>query len=157
VTNVGPRPGKTLKLTIDIDVQRAAEKALTYGINLAHASPGGWAADGGAIVAMDPRDGSILALASNRTYEPSVYVGRDPKKLARLQNQTVAAADNYPALDRAIGVGYPPGSTWKPVTALAAMEEHILSPYDSLLCSPSFTVKGETGKSQTFDNWDPFV
>ena len=43
------------------------------------------------------------------------------------------------------------------MTALAAMEEHILSPYSSLLCSPSYTVKGETGASQTFTNWDPFV
>ena len=69
VPNVLPRAGNALKLTIDIDIQRAAEKALTYGIGLAHANGGqwGWAADGGAIVALDPRDGSILALASNPT------------------------------------------------------------------------------------------
>jgi penicillin-binding protein 2 len=49
-------------------------------------------------------------------------------------------------------VSYPPGSTWKPVTALAAMQEHVISPYTSLLCSPTFNVAG-----QTFDNWDPNV
>ncbi len=150
------RPGNALRLTIDIDVQRAAEQALTYGIKLAHAN-GQWAADGGAIVALDPRDGAVLALASNPTYKPSVYVSRDPTKLAPLQDEAVARKDNYPGIDRALDVGYPPGSTWKPVTALAAMEEHILQPYSTLLCSPTFTVPGQTGKGQTFSNWDPFV
>ena len=151
-----PRAGNALRLTIDIDVQRAAERALRYGIGLANAN-GEWAANGGAIVAIDPRDGSILALASNPTYTPSVYVNRDPSKLAPLQNEAVAVKANYPALDRAIGVTYPPGSTFKPVTALAAMQEHILSPYSSLLCSASYEVKGQTGKGQVFTNWDPNV
>jgi penicillin-binding protein 2 len=151
-----PKAGNALRLTIDIDVQRATEQALAYGIRVAHQN-GEWAADGGAIVALDPNDGSVIALASSPTYEPSVYVSRDPSKLAPLQNEAVAAKGNYPGLDRAMGVGYPPGSTWKPVTALAAMEEHILSPYSSLLCSPSFTVRGQTGVGQTFHNWDPYV
>ena len=55
-----------------------------------------WAADGGAIVALDPRDGSVLALASYPTFEPSVYVSRDPRKLAPLQNDKVAAEKRYP-------------------------------------------------------------
>jgi penicillin-binding protein 2 len=153
-----PRAGHALRLTIDIDLQRAAEKALTYGIGLAHAD-GEWAADGGAIVAMDPRDGSVLALASNPTYKPSVYVTgrRDPSKLAPLQDPTVAAKKNYPILDRATAVTYPPGSTWKPVTALAAMQEGILQPYTPLLCSPTYVVKVKTGAPQTFKNWDPNV
>jgi penicillin-binding protein 2 len=64
----------------------------------------------------------------------------------------VAEKDNYPGLNRAMDVGYPPGSTWKPVTALAALQEHVISPSTSLLCSPDFVVNG-----QTFDNWDPNV
>jgi penicillin-binding protein 2 len=152
-----PRPGNALRLTIDVDLQRAAEKALRDGIALAHAD-GQWAANGGAIVALDPRDGSVLALASNPTYKPSVYVGRrDPTRLAPLQDPKVAAEDNYPGLDRATDVAYPPGSTFKPVTALAAMEEHVLAPYTPLLCSPTFTVPGQTGASQTFDNWTPYI
>src|SRR5207253_5710795 len=62
--SVLPRPGNALRLTIDIDVQRAAERALTYGIRVAHGN-GDWEADGGAIVALDPRDGALIALASN--------------------------------------------------------------------------------------------
>jgi len=59
---------------------------------------------------------------------------------------------NYPALDRAIQASYPPGSTFKPVTALAAMQEHILQPYESLACTGTYEKNG-----QTFKNWDPFV
>jgi penicillin-binding protein 2 len=151
-----PRSGNALRLTIDIDLQRAAEKAIRYGIRLAHAD-GQWAADGGAIVALDPRDGAVLALASNPTYKPSVYVSRDKSKLAPLQNAKVAASLNYPILNRVTSVTYPPGSTWKPVTALAAMQERILAPYTPLLCSPSYTVKGETGEGQVFTNWNPSV
>jgi penicillin-binding protein 2 len=146
-----PQPGNTLRLTLDIRLQRTAEEALRYGIALAHTA-GAWAADGGAIVALDPRDGAVLALASYPTFEPSVYVSRDPRKLAPLQNEQVARRRNHPGLNRALSVTYPPGSTWKPVTALAAMQEHILSPYSSLLCSPSFTAYG-----QKFNNWTPYI
>ena len=59
---------------------------------------------------------------------------------------------NYPALDRGIDAAYPPGSTWKPVTAIAAMQEHILQPFESLACTGSYTKAGHT-----FKNWDPFV
>ncbi|HEY3922538.1 MAG TPA: penicillin-binding protein 2 [Gaiellaceae bacterium] len=144
-------PGNDLRLTIDLQVQRAAEKALKYGIDVARASNEPYA-DGGAIVAMDPRDGSVLAMASYPTYQPSIFVSRDPSKLAPLDNAADEERANYPGFNRAVDVGYPPGSTWKPVTALAAMEEHIISPTTQLLCSPSYTVAG-----QTFTNWDPNV
>jgi len=152
-TTVNPLPGSTLRLTIDLGLQQAAEQALRQGIVLAHESGGtGWAADGGAIVAMDPRDGSVLAMASYPTFEPSVYVGRDPRKLAPLQNDTIGAEKNHPGLNRALDVAYPPGSTWKPVTALAAMQEHILTPYSSLPCTPTYTAY-----DQTFRNWTPYT
>ena len=80
-----PQPGETLRLTLDIGLQRAAERALTYGIHLAHANLDGEHADGGAIVALNPRDGSILAMASSPTYEPSVFSGHaDPTKLGKV-------------------------------------------------------------------------
>src|SRR5262249_41078106 len=101
-----PTPGDALRLTIDIRLQRAAERALTYGISVAHSGIEGAYADGGAIVAMDPRDGAILALASNPTYQPSIFAGqKDKQKLAPVLDQTVAKEANYPALDRAIDVG----------------------------------------------------
>jgi penicillin-binding protein 2 len=146
-----PTQGNTLRLTIDLPVQRAAEHALSYGIKLARQN-GEPYADGGAIVALNPKTGAILALASNPTYKPSVYVSRDPAKLAPLLNPTVAAKDNSPGIDRAVQGLYPPGSTFKPVTALAAMEERILSPTESLQCTPDVRYYG-----QLFTNWDPYV
>src|SRR5262249_4988707 len=87
-------PGNAIKLTIDIQLQRAAEKALRDGIAIAHQN-GQWAANGGAVVALDPRDGAVLALASNPTFKPSLFSGRiDPKKVAPLLNDAAAKAKN---------------------------------------------------------------
>ena len=147
-----PVAGNAIRLTIDISLQRAAERALQYGIRLAH-QDNHWLANGGAIVAMNPNNGEILAMASAPTFKPSVFVGRtDPKKLAPLLDPAVAKKDNYPALNRAIAGLYPPGSTFKPVTALAAMQERLISPFQTLQCTAKFEVHG-----QVFKNWDPLA
>ncbi len=147
-----PVPGNTLRLTIDVGLQRAAEHALTAGIALAHGTTDGTYADGGAIVALDPHTGAVLAMASSPTYEPSAFVTRDVRRLAPLLDPQVAAAMHSPGLNRAIDVGYPPGSVFKPVTALAAMEEGILTPSENLDCTASFSFYQEV-----FNNWDPYV
>jgi penicillin-binding protein 2 len=147
-----PTPGYPIRLTIDISLQRAAERALQYGIRLAH-EDNHWLADGGAIVAMNPSTGEILAMASSPTFKPSIFVGRTTqKKLAPLLDPKTARADNFPGLDRVTEGLYPPGSTFKPVTALAAMQERLISPFQTIQCTPSFEVHG-----QVFKNWDPFV
>ena len=146
------KPGDALRLTLDVNLQRAAERALRFGVQTARAN-GETHADGGAIVALDPRDGSVLAMASYPTYQPSIFAGHpDPTKLAPLLNETVAQRDNHPGLNRALDVAYPPGSTFKPVTALAAMEEHLLNPYDLLPCTPTYTAY-----KQVFHNWTPLI
>jgi penicillin-binding protein 2 len=148
------RAGFALRLTIDVELQRAAEQALVYGIDLARQNDH-WAANGGAIVAIDPRDGAIRAMASNPTYKPSVFVGRtDPEKLAPLLEAEAARRANTPGLNRATAGLYPPGSTWKPVTALAGMQEHVFSAYDSIQCSP---VAYYGLDRQRFVNWNPYV
>ena len=148
------QPGYALRLTLDMRLQRAAEEALQYGIDVAHQNKK-WAANGGAIVALDPKDGAVLAMASSPTYKPSVYVGRgDPKKLAPLLDEEAARRANYPGVNRAIAGLYPPGSTWKPVTALAGMQEHVFSPYSSLQCTPFATYGLD---KQKFRNWNPYV
>jgi penicillin-binding protein 2 len=153
---VPPHIGNSVRLTLDLKLQIAAEEALRYGIERARnsACQGCWYANGGAIVAMDPRDGSIRALASNPTYPPSLYVGRVRQTALDAAGLTSRAAKsmNYPALNRAINAAYPPGSTFKPITAIAAMQEHILQPYEPLSCTGSYEKNG-----QIFKNWDPFV
>jgi penicillin-binding protein 2 len=152
--------GESIKLTLDIELQRAAEQALVYGIQKAR-NNGQWAANGGAIVALDPHDGSILALASNPTYEPKIYAGRVSTR--KLRNAglvpSTAEARNFPSLDRAISGVYPAGSTFKPVTALAALETHVISSATPLPCTPDYTVYKEDGSgqvAQVFKNWDPY-
>src|SRR5262249_33068754 len=150
---VNPTPGEALRLTIDIGLQRAAERALRYGVNLARSSVEGRDANGGAIVALSPKDGSVLAMASYPTYQPSIFAGsKDPSKLAPLLQANAANAANHPGFDRAISVAYPPGSAFKPVTALAAMQEGLLTPYETIPCTPTFTDHG-----QTFKNWTPLI
>ena len=119
-------PGNDVELTIDADLQFAAERALQHGIQIARNSEcyGCWNANGGAVVAMDARNGEVLALASNPTFDPRVFVGKpNPWRLRPLLNSNAAKRRNYPGLDRAIAGVYPAGSTFKPVTALAALEE----------------------------------
>jgi penicillin-binding protein 2 len=148
---IEPTRGDAVRLTIDAGLQRAAEQALRYGIQVARDSKcvGCWAANGGAIVALDPKDGAILAMASNPTYKPSTFVGRvDAKKLQKLNDPD----GNAPLLNRAVAGLYPPGSTFKPVTALAAMQEHLITPYSFLPCTPDYKKD-----QQTFKNWNPFT
>jgi penicillin-binding protein 2 len=143
------RAGYALRLTLDIRLQRAAEQALQYGIDLARDNEH-WAANGGAIVALDPRDGAVLAMASAPTFKPSVFVGKtDPEKLSALYSD-----ESNPLFNRATAGLYPPGSTWKPVTALAGMQEHVFSAYDSIQCTGSATYGLD---EQVFRNWNPFV
>jgi penicillin-binding protein 2 len=151
-----PKPGDSVRLTIDIALQRAAERALQHGIALAH-EDGEWAANGGSIVALDPNNGDILAMASYPTFRPSVFTGRGEKQLEPLLDAETARRENYPALNRATAAIYPPGSTFKPITALAALQEHLVDQYSQLPCTGSYTVPGVTGADQVFRNWDPNV
>jgi penicillin-binding protein 2 len=153
-------PGESIKLTIDSRLQRTAEDAIRYGINKALLNHQ-WEADAGAIVAIDPRDGAIRALASYPTYFPRVYTGRVTTKKLAAQGLTPSTAEqhNFPSLNRATSGVYPAGSTFKPVTALAALQTHILaSPSTSLECTGSFSVPSEYGgPPQVFHNVDPFI
>jgi penicillin-binding protein 2 len=148
------QPGNNVRLTLDIGLQRAAERALREGLERAYADKR-WNANGGAIVALDPRDGAVLAMASNPTYKPSIYVGRvDPKKLGPVINPKIAKEHNYPGINRAVAGVYPPGSTFKPLTALAAISDGLLSPFEYIQCTPY----AEYGLDKhRFDNWNPFT
>jgi penicillin-binding protein 2 len=144
--------GLALRLTLDAKLQRAAELALVHGIAVAREDDQ-WAANGGAIVALDPRTGAVRAMASAPTYDPRLYIGKpNPRALRPLLDQEAAKAANFPGLNRAIAGLYPPGSTWKPVTALAAMRERLVSAYSLLPCTGSMEIDGTT-----FNNWNLYI
>jgi penicillin-binding protein 2 len=117
-----PERGWDAILTIDAGLQAAAEKALQRGIgtarNLVDPDEGKkFKAPAGAVVAIDPRNGEVLALASNPNFDPNLFVGSAPRKeLAKLN----APDSNMPFLNRAIAEAVPPGSAFKPLTAAAA-------------------------------------
>ena len=141
-----PLPGDTLVTTIDAKVQAAAEQALVKGIQIAHSS-GDWAANGGAAVVMDVRNGQILAMASNPTYNPKVWVGgmstKNSKKLS-------AKSANSPLLSRPTQEAIAVGSTFKPFTAIAALEEGLITPSTTIDAGATYTNHG-----QTFHDWNP--
>jgi penicillin-binding protein 2 len=155
-----PAPGDSIKLTIDAKLQSVAQQAILFGIDRAFANKH-WQADGGAIVALDPRDGAIRAMASYPTYNPNIYGGHVTTKRLAAQGLTPSTAEqrNYPSLDRATDGVYPAGSTFKPVTALAAMETGKLLPSTVLPCTGSYTVYSEFdgSVSQVFHNVDPYI
>jgi penicillin-binding protein 2 len=141
-----PLPGDTLVTTIDAKVQSAAQKALVKGIQIAHSS-GDPAADGGAAVVMDVHTGGIVAMASYPTYDPKVWVGglsgKDYKKLS-------AGSANYPLLNRPTQEAIAVGSTFKPITAIAALEEGLITPATTVLAGSVYTSHG-----QVFKDWNP--
>lgn len=117
-----PVAGKTVMLTIDRDLQEATEKALSENIQRIAATStygNGHDASSGAAVVVDMNTGEILAVASYPTYDPERF-NEDYEK--------ISANPNTPMVNRALMGTYEPGSTYKLVTALAALEENIIEP-----------------------------
>jgi penicillin-binding protein 2 len=116
VSRTEPVPGRDLVTSLDVRVQAAAERALAA--QMTKARRGGWAADSGAVVVLDPRSGAVAALASAPTYDPNIWTGGiSGGDYARL----TAASANTPLLSRAIGVELAPASTIKPASVAAAV------------------------------------
>jgi penicillin-binding protein 2 len=129
--DVPPKPGNTVQLTIDAELQRTLEQALRERVKLGTAT-------GAAGVAIDPRNGEVLALASYPTFEPAAFVeGRDRKIASYFEEGA-----NTPTLNRAITGEYPPGSTFKAISATAAVEEQILDPEALIFAGPDYEAFG---------------
>ena len=126
--NLGDRPsesGQDLTLTLDLDLQRAAEQALADK-------------PGGAVVALEAKTGAVLALASKPGFDPNFF-----SKLITTQKEYDALFLNpkKPLLSRAMNP-YDPGSTWKPVTAMAGMESGKFPPTTKLQTKACITYGG---------------
>lgn len=113
---VEPRPGSDLTLTLDMELQAEAERAL--------------AGRRGAAVMMDPNNGEILVLASSPGFDPNAFL--DASRSSELHRVLVNPAS--PFMNRAIQGLYPPGSTFKIVTTAAGLEERKLDPREPVTC-----------------------
>lgn len=131
----GPRPLRSLQLTVDVRLQRAVERALARGVERARGA-GHTDATGGAAVVLDPKDGAVLALASYPSFNQAA-AARSPRYLQRLLDPQ---NPGRPLLDRAIQGLYPPGSTFKPFVAAAAMASGLIRPTSVLPCTGSLRV-----------------
>src|SRR5205085_9036504 len=106
-------PGHQLKLTLDMGLQRAGQEALaTYG----GGKPGGF-------VALDPRNGQVLAMGSYPGFDPSVFA--KPLSVSTYKS-LVSNNTGAPLFNRAIEGAYPTGSTFKPITAMAALSTGVV-------------------------------
>ncbi|MFC2767647.1 MAG: penicillin-binding protein 2 [Mitsuokella sp.] len=117
-----PIPGDDLVLTIDKNLQLAAEKAVDEQLALIHANAA-------AAVALDPQTGEVLALVSRPAFDPNLFAhGISTKDWNVLNNNPFHPMDN-----KAITGEYPPGSTFKIVTGTAALTEGVVSPTEKIL------------------------
>jgi penicillin-binding protein 2 len=135
--NLATRPpvsGNDLILSLDVRAQRAAEEALR-GLR-------------GAVVAIDPNNGDVLAFASTPGFDPNRFArGLTTAEYRELQDNI-----DRPMFNRALRGTYPPGSTIKPVIALAALETHAIDPNQTRFCRGFFTLPGSRHR---YRDWRP--
>jgi penicillin-binding protein 2 len=123
-----PVAGEDLILGMDVKVQRVAEEALV--------------GKRGSVVALDPKTGDIIALASTPGFDPNDFV----RGLSVAQYSALSNNIDVPLLNRALRGAYPPGSTVKPLYALAAQHYGILTPEHVEYCPGYFTLPGSSNK-----------
>ena len=121
---VSPVAGRNLWLTVDKELQRVAEECLKDRT--------------GAIVALDPQSGAVLAMASNPSFDQEAFIrGFSPQEWKALSQ-----SPDHPLLNRALVAAYPPGSTYKPVVALGALQEDLIKPSTAVQCPGYFPFAG---------------
>ncbi len=122
--NVPPVPGDNIYLSLDIDMQRAAKNAMN--------------GENGAVVALDPRNGQVLAMISTPEYDPNWFVNG----INSTRYNSLSQSKEQPLFNRFLQGRYPPGSTLKPFTGLGAMELGLLDERDHTNCHGWMTLPG---------------
>ena len=122
--------GRNLFTSMDVEVQQLAEKLLQHKI--------------GSVVALNPKTGSVIAMASSPGYNPNLLTGNQRRKtIGRLLTDTAR-----PIYNRAIKGQYPPGSTFKPLGALIALDEGLITPSFGYNCFGLYTSCGDPRKCE---------
>lgn len=132
-----PIAGHSLRLSLDLGLEQESERALRQGI--ADAQAAGKAADAGAFVAMEPRTGQILAIGSDPSFNPNLFA----KPLTSREYKSLVEGAGA-LTDRAVDGEYPTGSTFKPITAMAALEAGVITPGEAFGPGPCIDVGGES-------------
>jgi penicillin-binding protein 2 len=127
-----PVAGSDLYLAVDARVQQVAEEAL--------------AGQRAAVVAIDPRNGDVIAFVSTPTFDPNGFA----RGLTYAEYAALSTDIDVPLYDRALRGVYPPGSTIKPLVALAALENDVIAPEERRLCRGAFSLPGS---SHRYRDW----
>lgn len=145
------RQGAVLKTTLDVGIQKAAAKAME-------------SIDKGAVVVTDPRDGSVMALYSKPSFDPNLFTREpsyEPEGAYKKKEDILLDDKGFPLLDRVIAGVYPPGSTFKIVTSLAALSSKAIKPDTEFEDTGILSIGGsnfgtwnylETGRKEGFMN-----
>ena len=152
-----PTPGQDVVLTLDLDLQKAAEKALEEAledINAGRRQMGLPPASRvkGAIVALDPTTGEVLAMASSPSFDPNLFAQRPVPKEAR----ALLEDRDLPLLNRAVQP-YTPGSTFKLATSYALLEEGYVNPATTYRCSPYIVYGGQVRRNWATRDMGPMT
>jgi penicillin-binding protein 2 len=124
IARVEPQPGMDLVTTIDLDLQMAAEQQLDAS-----------ATKRGTVIAMDPNNGEIFAMASHPAFDPNVFIQGATKPEGRKQIAAYWQDEKRPLYNRATQGRYPPGSTWKIPEYVGALEQGVITPqHSNMLC-----------------------
>ena len=121
-----PVSGKDLHLYLDIGLQQAAKEALGE--------------ERGAVVAIDPRNGGVLALVSNPSFDPNLFV----EGISQTNYQALLSSPDKPLYNRAVRGQYPPGSTIKQFVALAGLASGVTTSRRATYCSGAFSLPGHS-------------
>lgn len=134
-SSVEPQSGSDVVLTLDADIQKAAEDSLSSTIKRLqeHGKPDCF---GGCAIAMDVTNGEIIAMASAPSFSPNMFVGGISSDDWDMLS---SKSSHNPLLNRGIGGQYPSASTIKPLSALAALNEGIATPQSSYMCTGYWT------------------
>ncbi|ODV16271.1 MAG: penicillin-binding protein 2 [Rhodanobacter sp. SCN 68-63] len=121
-----PIPGKNLYLSVDVRIQKAAEDA--------------FAGRPGAAVAIDPRNGQVLAMVSVPSFDPNLFVNG----ISSADYKALTTDPEKPLYNRALRGVYPPGSTVKPLIGLAGLESGLRTPQDTVVSTGQYCIPGTT-------------
>lgn len=117
---IPPESGENVVLNIDLELQKTAWEAVGDR--------------GGAVVALNPQNGEVLTLISSPSFDPNIFTG----ELSPVEWEKLSKDPQHPMENRAIAGQYPPGSTYKPIVAAAALETGTITPDKNIYCNGAF-------------------
>ncbi len=154
LVNLAPQPGLSLRLTLDSELQQAAQTALRNRIAALNAERGQIVSETGVVIAMNPQNGEVLALVSYPSYDNSRFA----RNIDIEYYLDVAADPLTPLVNHATQSLYPPGSVWKLITALGVLQEDVIDPATFLndpgdLLLPNRYAPNDRAAAQRFVCW----